>query len=1738
MRNLKIVLVHIILVTSIPCWAQISGGKTIGGSNPDYATFTDAINALTSGITGAVVFNVRSGTYSEQISIPQITGASPTNTITFKSESGDSSDVILTYSPGSSSDNYTLQLDGADHIVFSNMTLVSGGTEYSRVVLVKGITEDIEFSNNQLIGAETTSSSVDNAVFYSSSGLSTADIDYVFDRNLFQNGSFGIYHHGPSSNRETGTIIQNNTFNNQYSYGIFLFGQEAPIIEGNYLTVSSSNSTFKGIECRYCSENTRILKNKIVGTGTAGGTGISFTYSDGSSGNEAIVANNSVSLNTQGYSCTPIAASYASYLKVLYNSTAISGNYSFSSCLEIGYDLVNAELKNNIFFNAAYGYAVFSYVTSGLTSDYNDFYTNGTNLGYWSGNVADLNSWQTSSSQDDNSISVDPIYFSTSDLHAANILLKAGTPMASDITDDFEGDLRDGTTPCIGADEFTIPALSGTFTIGTTSSNYTSFTDALNDLLLDGVRGPVIFNVRSETFNEQITIPKIKNASIINTITFQSESGDSSLTTITFQPTSSGDNYTLKFNGAEHIRIKGITISTTGSEYATAVKIADGSSDIWLQNNQIIGVHPPTIVEGELIQGSTDAMGGDFIITNNLIKDGAYGIYISGQVSNHSKNFRIQDNYFLDQDRIGVYVSSFDTVTISDNLFSTNDEDYYYGIYCNDCDSDLTISRNSIITTSTTSGYGIYITNSNSTVSDYGVVSNNNIWLNSETSGSFASGLYMENSSYLKFVFNTNMVTGNLSFSKAIQLGIGISYIDLNNNIFANFAQGYAIHNQGNSGVTSDYNNLYTNGSVLGSWNSVNQSDLNAWRTASGQDANSLSIDPQFAAVDDPHFPNPSLNDAGTPIDEISDDIDGEMRDPTAPDIGADEFCLPPEADNVFGCTTRDIPDLTAAGDSIKWYSDEALTTMVHSGNSYPTGHTSAGTYTYYATQTINESESQADTVILTINITPVFPFASDTTICYGESTPDLTAAGTDLKWYDDETLTNQVNSGSTFATGETGPGTYTYYVTQTQDGCESDPDTSALTIHPIPWPPDGMWFISCFGDTVPDLVATGENVKWYSDLGLTNLVHIGDTFSSGDTLPGYYAYHPTQTVYGCESGPGVDTLWIKARPDEPLADSQSICIGENVPDLTATGTDLKWYEDAVRDISLQSGTTYATGKTGIGVYTYYVTQTVGGCESLNKTVALAINGLPVPDILEDQVLCEVDTQEFQLSTTTAAGHSYSWTSSKGDLTSSEANPIVKPTAPGSYAYFLTETIDSTGCLDKDTVTITINPDPMASVLADQILCQSEIRAFQIGASAIAGNSYSWISNPAGFVNAEANPSVTPTESITYILTETVDLTGCNKTDSVTFTINPNPDAIVLADQTICHSEIQEFSLGAVAVTGNSYSWVSNPTGFTSTQSNPKVTPEVTTEYTLTETINTTGCDNTNSVTITINPNPVVGITTGQNPIDHGYSTTLDASGASTYQWSPATGLSSTTGSQVTADPDTITTYILEGTNDFGCTGTDTITLYVYCPACGDETYFTATGKFNFGCTNNLYKNNLACSWTILPSGVDTIYLSFDIASFDIKQDDSIEVYNGQDATEQLIGKYNNNNLPPANIKGKNALHIRFVTDEDITGTGFQAKWSNTPIIVDEINSQLRPQFLIYPNPANDRLFIESDNVESRSIRVFIYNNLGQMILNRKIENFSGQIREEIDINNLESGIYHMLIVTEKDIIKCKFIKE
>lgn len=94
-----------------------------------------------------------------------------------------------------------------------------------------------------------------------------------------------------------------------------------------------------------------------------------------------------------------------------------------------------------------------------------------------------------------------------------------------------------------------------------------------------------------------------------------------------------------------------------------------------------------------------------------------------------------------------------------------------------------------------------------------------------------------------------------------------------------------------------------------------------------------------------------------------------------------------------------------------------------------------------------------------------------------------------------------------------------------------------------------------------------------------------------------------------------------------------------------------------------------------------------------------------------------------------------------------------------------------------------------------------------------------------------------------------------------------------------------------------------------------------------------------------VNALPVTSITPSSPRICGVESVTLTGNGATTYDWSPATGLNVTTGAVVIASPTVTTTYTVTGTSN-GCPQTATTTINVY-PAIGS---LTTTADTTQGC--------------------------------------------------------------------------------------------------------------------------------------------------------------------------------------------
>lgn len=197
--------------------------------------------------------------------------------------------------------------------------------------------------------------------------------------------------------------------------------------------------------------------------------------------------------------------------------------------------------------------------------------------------------------------------------------------------------------------------------------------------------------------------------------------------------------------------------------------------------------------------------------------------------------------------------------------------------------------------------------------------------------------------------------------------------------------------------------------------------------------------------------------------------------------------------------------------------------------------------------------------------------------------------------------------------------------------------------------------------------------------------------------------------------------------------------------------------------------------------------------------------------------------------------------------------------------------------------------------------------------SSITGaTSYAW-TGPGGFTSAVQNPTnvTVPTSPGTYVYTVNVNQGGATCTATTTVTVNPLPTVNAGADDAICLGE-------SVTLTGsgaNSYTWDNGATNGGS------VSPTATTIYTVTGT-DANGCQNTDQITITISPNPVVSAGVDQS-VCQGGSVTLSGSGATSYTWD--NGVSNGT----SFSPSTTMTYTVTGTDGNGCQNTDQVIVTV-----------------------------------------------------------------------------------------------------------------------------------------------------------------------------------------------------------------
>jgi len=463
-------------------------------------------------------------------------------------------------------------------------------------------------------------------------------------------------------------------------------------------------------------------------------------------------------------------------------------------------------------------------------------------------------------------------------------------------------------------------------------TNFQSFNKAV-EALECGIAGAVTFDVAAGTYNEQVRIHDVAGAGPDARITFRSANGDAASVILTNASTS-GDNYILSLDSASYVTFKAITMKATDNDYGKVVVLSGPASEDSILNNKLIAP--------DVINSSTDVaavigegfLGQHLVIKGNTIENGSAGVYLNG-VNDQSLSMGhvIDSNTITNSFKWGVYAEYTSGINITRNTINLDGDvsSSAYGVYIFESDTAWRINYNNINilnsvandkiygiqarwSNTTTAAYNEMIGNkviglTNNKASLYGIYNeentygkvNNNI-VSLVTSAKVAYGLWILNEAnetyYNNTIYNGSPDLSGKTNSAAKFNEDGASNVLVRNNIFYHGAAGIALEINSEKEENSDYNILYSTGTVLASTLLYKDATLAAWNAHTQLDLHSIFYKPQINLADGTPVLNSAdvwaMNGRGIQIPGNDKDINGEARSVTleagVPDLGAYEF--------------------------------------------------------------------------------------------------------------------------------------------------------------------------------------------------------------------------------------------------------------------------------------------------------------------------------------------------------------------------------------------------------------------------------------------------------------------------------------------------------------------------------------------------------------------------------------------------------------------------------------------------------------------------------------------------------------------------------------------------------------------------------------------------------------------------------------------------------------------------------
>lgn len=536
---------------------------------------------------------------------------------------------------------------------------------------------------------------------------------------------------------------------------------------------------------------------------------------------------------------------------------------------------------------------------------------------------------------------------------------------------------------------------------------------------------------------------------------------------------------------------------------------------------------------------------------------------------------------------------------------------------------------------------------------------------------------------------------------------------------------------------------------------------------------------------------------------------------------------------------------------------------------------TNEGDTEYSVTYTLNVSqegctdfdETYSDEMIATVHPNPEYN-VFDTLLCSGDTIP-LRAENVPDDYVFSWTPSNSVNDVSlaeplVFGENQSSEPIDIELEVQfidTLSGCVSQ-ETTTLTINSLPeLEVDPLWFV-CPGSDVQVEVSGVDSFLW-SPNSFIDDVNIEDPVLSPPVSQTYYVKGIDE--YGCEETDSLEVIVEGEIPTE-AGDSTLICINDSVliggNPTSPSGVAYTWSNSIFLDDESKAN---PLASPDLSQYLYVETSsdTCSGRDS----VFITVKELPEVSLPEDFSICFAETGFIKAN----GAIDYQW-----DL-SSDWNRITEDSISFSASEFdevIVTGIDSFQCENRDTLNVSIwdLPDVFAGI--DTSICLND--SIELKGSGEG--------NPIWLINDDSlrfdSTWVSPDET-DYFLLLREDSNLCRNFDSVQIVVHALPEIEMTSDTSVCFGTY--FKLWSTG--GDEYIWTSSDT-LLSEQQTLELYPTEDAQFNVLV-IDSNRCENSDSLQLTVLPEPVAGINYSWVPRCEGAIVALEASSfnAESHTW-------------------------------------------------------------------------------------------------------------------------------------------------------------------------------------------------------------------------------------------------------------